>query len=348
MEIQKKYMARCLQLAELGQGYARPNPLVGAVLVYNNIIIGEGFHEFFGGPHAEVNCIKNVPESHIKFIPYSTLYVSLEPCSHFGKTPPCTDLIIANKIKNVVIGTRDTFSEVNGRGVEKLVAAGISVTENVLESECKILNRRFFTFHNFKRPYILLKWAQSSDLKIALNNSTNLKISDPLTDILVHKWRSYEHTILVGTKTAILDNPELNNRMWYGANPIRMVLDRNLKIPLNSKIYNLSSPTIIINEIKEETHNHITFKKLSGNFIKELLSYCYAKNIQSILVEGGAKTLQEFIDCNLWDEARIITNKSMHVGDGINSPTLTNHKKIDSFNIRNDEISVYNNSLFNK
>lgn len=348
MDTHIKYMTRCLELAGLGHGYVRPNPLVGAVLVYNDKIIGEGFHELFGGAHAEVNCIKNVSEQHRKFIPFSTLYVSLEPCAHFGKTPPCTDLIIANKIKKVVIGTRDPFSEVNGRGVEKLVAAGIHVIENVLESECKLLNKRFFTFHKFKRPYIVLKWAQSSDLKIASENSSNLKISNPVSEMIVHKWRSLEHAILVGTRTALLDNPELTNRQWYGTNPIRLVLDRNLDIPAHSKIYNNCSRTIIINETKEGEDSNIIFKKLSGNIISELLKYCFQENIQSIFIEGGATTLQRFIDSNLWDEAKIITNKLMKIPGGLDAPKLSNYKKSNSFNLLNDEVSIYCNTSVNK
>lgn len=232
------YMQRCLQLAQLAAGHTAPNPMVGAVLVHDGVIIGEGYHKQYGGPHAEVNCINSVAEEHKHLIPSSFIYVSLEPCAHYGKTPPCADLIIRNKIPKVVVGCRDPFKQVDGKGIEKLVNAGIDVTVGVLEKECRQVNRRFFTFHTQHRPYVLLKWAQTGDGKIASYSEERLLISNDISNKLVHKWRSEEAAILVGTNTALMDNPSLTNRLWSGKSPIRLVIDMDLRLPKHLQLFN--------------------------------------------------------------------------------------------------------------
>jgi diaminohydroxyphosphoribosylaminopyrimidine deaminase/5-amino-6-(5-phosphoribosylamino)uracil reductase len=250
LTIHEKYMRRCIELAQNGAGYVAPNPMVGAVLVHEDRIIGEGFHQHYGGPHAEVNCINSVSEEDRNLITRSTLYVSLEPCAHQGKTPPCADLIIVNKISEVVIGCRDPFKEVNGKGIEKLKGAGVNVIYGVLESECQQLNKRFFTFYTQHRPYIILKWAETADRKIAANGTERLFISNEQTNRLVHKWRSEEASILVGTNTALLDDPELNTRYWNGPSPIRLIVDMGLSLPSSLKIFNGKQRTIIFNTVK--------------------------------------------------------------------------------------------------
>ena len=232
-------MHRCLELAQLAAGNTAPNPMVGSVLVHNDKIIGEGYHQVYGQAHAEVNCISSVKPEHQGLIPQSTIYVSLEPCAHFGKTPPCADLIIKHQIPKVVVGCRDPFVQVNGKGIEKLQAAGIEVTVGVLEKECKELNKRFFTFHTEHRPYIILKWAQTADLKIAAEDYGRVLISNAQSNRIVHKWRSEEMAILVGTNTALFDDPELNTRLWPGGHPIRLVVDMNLRLPSSLKLFNV-------------------------------------------------------------------------------------------------------------
>ncbi|MGC4038923.1 MAG: bifunctional diaminohydroxyphosphoribosylaminopyrimidine deaminase/5-amino-6-(5-phosphoribosylamino)uracil reductase RibD [Chitinophagaceae bacterium] len=255
----EKYMQRCLQLAALGAGFVAPNPMVGAVLVYNNRIIGEGWHQKYGEAHAEVNCINSVIQEDKQFISSSVLYVSLEPCAHHGKTPPCADLIIRDKIPKVVIGCRDPFKEVDGKGIEKLKQAGVEVVLNVLEKECTELNKRFFTFYTKHRPYIILKWAQTNDLRISSGNDERLLISNEFSNRLVHKWRSEEAAILVGTNTAMSDDPELTTRLWSGPSPVRLVIDMELKLPLSLKIFNNSSRTIVFNKIKHEDSGNISY-----------------------------------------------------------------------------------------
>ena len=245
-------MSRCIELAKLGAGFTAPNPMVGAVLVYDNRIIGEGYHRHYGHAHAEVNCIASVKKEDEPFIRQSVLYVSLEPCAHHGKTPPCADLIIEKKIPMVVVGSRDPFKEVDGKGIEKLQAAGVEVQEDVLEKECIDLNKRFFTFHTWRRPYIILKWAQSDDGKIAKTGHSRVLISNDYTNRLVHKWRSEEASILVGTNTALMDNPSLDTRLWKGPNPVRLVVDKNLALPASLNVFDQKIKTIIFNTLKHE------------------------------------------------------------------------------------------------
>jgi diaminohydroxyphosphoribosylaminopyrimidine deaminase/5-amino-6-(5-phosphoribosylamino)uracil reductase len=325
-------MSRCIQLAELGGGNAAPNPMVGAVLVDENKIIGEGYHQEYGKAHAEVNCINSVSEENIHLIEKSTLYVSLEPCSHFGKTPPCTDLIIKNKIQKVVIGTKDINNKVSGKGIEKLKNEGVEVVTGIFENECKELNKRFFTFHQKQRPYIILKWAQSANGKIGSDNDKRILISNDYSNRLVHKWRSEEAAILVGFNTALKDNPSLTTRLWKGKNPLRIVIDKKLNLPASLKMYReetyltgRQANTAIFNFEKNSIEKNLHYIKIKKeNFLEEILHSIYDLNIQSVLIEGGAKTLQSFIDAGLWDEARVITNEKMIIEKGIASPEMKN------------------------
>ena len=317
-------MNRCLQLAKLGEGNVTPNPMVGSILVYDNKIIGEGCHQKYGEAHAEVNCINNVKDEHKTLISASRLYVSLEPCSHFGKTPPCVDLIISNKIPKVIIGCKDIFKEVSGRGIKKMRDANIEVIENILEAACIDLNKRFFTFHNKFRPYIILKWAQSSNGKIA-SGDKRIFISNDYSNRLVHKWRSEEASVLIGTNTAFADDPSLTTRLWKGKNPVRIIIDKELKLSSSLKIFNGESKSIIYNTSKNFTEGNLFYIKLEReNFIEDLIHSLFEMNVQSILVEGGAKTLQSFIDANLWDEARVITNTELIIENGIAAPQMKN------------------------
>ncbi|MBC7509804.1 MAG: bifunctional diaminohydroxyphosphoribosylaminopyrimidine deaminase/5-amino-6-(5-phosphoribosylamino)uracil reductase RibD [Ferruginibacter sp.] len=336
-------MHRCLQLAKLGAGTVAPNPMVGAVLVYKNSIIGEGYHQQYGQAHAEVNCINYVKATDQSLIEKSTLYVSLEPCAHYGKTPPCADLIIKNKIPNVVIGCRDSYTEVDGKGIQKLQQAGIKVVTGILGKDALELNKRFFTFHTKHRPYIILKWAQSADGKIANEDFSAVKISSEITNRLVHKWRSEEAAILIGTNTALHDNPSLTNRLWQGNNPIRLVIDRQIKLPAFLYIFDGAVKTIVFNQVKSEEQPNVIFYKLTAgeDMLADLLNALHQLNIQSVLVEGGAVLLKSFIDKNYWDEARVITNQQLTIGDGINAPQLKNNSLINTEKIGSDLISFY-------
>ena len=339
-------MKRCIELAELGAGNVAPNPMVGAVLVYNNKIIGEGYHEKFGEPHAEVNCITSVQESDRHLIKDSTLYVSLEPCAHFGKTPPCADLIIQQNIQHIVIGCRDSFEKVNGAGVSKLVAAKIKVEIGILERECKDLNRRFFTFHNKKRPYIILKWAQSNDDFIAGENFTKTKISNIYTDHLVHKWRSQEAAILVGSNTIKTDNPSLTIRLWTGKNPVRVIIDESIKLAENVAVFNQDADTIVINRSLSAVKNNVEFYKINEDqsATEAVLECLYKRQINSVFIEGGTKTLQYFINAGLWDEARVITNTTLFLNKGVSTPLLNGQTIISSLNIFTDRIDFFLNN----
>ena len=310
-------MQVCIDLALKGFPLAMPNPLVGCVIVHKHKIIGQGYHKQYGSHHAEVNAIGNVENKDL--LKESTLYVSLEPCAHHGKTPPCADLIIKHKIPKVVIGSLDTFSEVNGKGIERLRSTGVEVITSVLEDECREINRRFFTFHEKKRPYIILKWAQTSDGFIApLDQREPLWISSSESKTLVHQWRSQEQSILVGRKTAFLDNPQLTTREFEGKNPIRIVLDKNLNLPKSLAIFNDEAPTLIVNDsLSSECHIQVDFE----NLLPSLLDKLYESNIQSVIVEGGSQTLNTFINSNSWDEARIFTSKKT-LEEGIQSPVI--------------------------
>ena len=339
-------MQRCIQLARLGCGYVAPNPMVGAVLVYNNLIIGEGYHQQYGGAHAEVNCIKSVAENNKELIPQSTLYVSLEPCAHFGKTPPCANLIIGYKIPRVVIGCADLFAKVNGKGISLLMDAGIEVMVGILEKECIQLNKRFFKFHQKKRPYIVLKWAQSVNGIIGSNSTKRLMISNESTNRIVHRWRSEEAAIMVGSNTVLKDNPKLNNRLWTGNQPIRLVLDRNNIIDSKSNVLDGSQKTIIFNNTSSKESGATVYHKLNEDqdTIQQIIDYAYQHNIQSVLVEGGATLLQLFINQNCWDEARVITNTTLHVEEGVKAPQLSKYTLTKQENILSDLISYYSSN----
>jgi len=318
--------------------------MVGAVLVHDDRIIGEGFHQKYGQAHAEVNCINAVEQKDVHLIPEASLYVSLEPCAHFGKTPPCTDLIIDKKIAKIVIGCSDPFEQVDGKGIEKLRSSGTEIITGVLENECKELNKRFFTFHTLRRPYIILKWAQTGDNKIAKDNR-RLAISNEYTNRIVHKWRSEEMAILVGANTALLDDPQLTTRLWPGKNPVRMVIDMDLKLPSSLTLFDGHNRTIVFNRIKQEEDGNQVYYRLKGrkNMVRQILEALYSLQIQSVLIEGGAKLLQSFIDEGLWDEARIITNEQMIIGEGLTAPVLQHHQLQSFENIFSDTILTYKN-----
>lgn len=337
------YMSRCLQLAKLGEGYTAPNPMVGAVLVHQQRIIGEGYHQRYGEAHAEVNCVNNVQEKDLSLVPQSTLYVSLEPCSHTGKTPPCTDLIIRMGIKKVVIGAVDSHKAVDGSGIRRLQAAGVDVRVNVLEKECHELNRRFYTFHEHGRPYIILKWAQTADGYIGTGTRDRLLISNEYTNRLVHKWRHEEAAILVGANTALADNPSLTNRLWVGKNPVRILLDAALRVPLSFKILDNQAQTIIFNAEKEAQESHLIYKKWDARSgLHSLLQMLRSMEIQSVFVEGGAHTLQSFIDAGVWDEARIISNPKLLAGKGVSAPALpASAYMAEQYSCMGDEIYIW-------
>ena len=317
-------MYRCLQLAENGCGNVSPNPLVGSVIVYNNKIIGEGYHIKAGEAHAEVNAIHSVINKDL--LSKSTLYVNLEPCAHFGKTPPCADLIIQHKIPNVIIGCSDPFSKVAGKGIEKLRNAGINVTTGILEEEAIFLNRRFFTFHTKKRPYIILKWAQTIDKLIDRKREISEKpsvISNQEAHRLSHLWRSQEDSIMIGTNTAIMDNPNLTTREVFGKNPIRVVLDQHCTLSEKLNLFNDQSQTIVFNNCKETVKDNIEFIKLDfrTKSLQPILNVLYQKNIQSIIVEGGAHLISSFLDQNLWDEVKVFVAPN-HLNNGVKAPQL--------------------------
>lgn len=331
-------MARCIELASKGAGNVAPNPMVGAVLVHAGRIIGEGYHRQYGGPHAEVNCFNAVAPSDEPLLPESVLYVSLEPCAHFGKTPPCADLIVRKGVQKVVIGCRDPFESVNGKGIERLRDAGIDVVEGVLEKDCVELNKRFFTFHQKQRPYIILKWAQTADGKIAAASTERLLISNAVVNTLVHRWRSEEAAILVGTNTALLDDPMLNNRLWIGPSPLRMVLDMHLRLPRTLQLFTDGHPVVVYNEKQAATEGAVIYQQLAPeqSLLPQILRYCYQQRIQSVLVEGGAQLLQSFIAEGLYDEVRIITNTDLTIGEGLAAPVT------DEMNLYKEELILNN------
>lgn len=350
LAIHEKYMQRCLHLAQLGEGSAAPNPMVGAVLVHEDVIIGEGYHKQFGEAHAEVNCVQSVAPENRPLIQRATMYVSLEPCSHFGKTPPCADLIIQQKIPQVVVGCADPFKEVAGRGIDKLKAAGISVTVGVLEKQCRWLNKRFVTFQEKQRPYIILKWAQTADGCIAGENFRRVAISNEYSNRLVHRMRSQNMGLLIGTNTALQDNPELATRLWPGKSPIRLVLDKALRLPASLKLFNGERQTIVFNYLKHEQQHHLLYYQLpaKAGLVQEIIAALYVLKIQSIMIEGGAQLLQLFIDVGLWDEAVVITNQELVLGSGIAAPQLTQARLVQVQTLFSDTIHTYaqqNNTL---
>jgi diaminohydroxyphosphoribosylaminopyrimidine deaminase/5-amino-6-(5-phosphoribosylamino)uracil reductase len=347
MNLHETYMQRCLDLALLGAGSVAPNPMVGAVLVYENRIIGEGYHQVFGQAHAEVNCLNSVKQEDQPFISQSTLYVSLEPCSHFGKTPPCSMLIVKHGIPKVVIACQDPFPKVAGTGIEALKQAGVEVVVGVLEPEALALNKRFICFHQNKRPFIILKWAQTANRKIAGKGEERLMITNELTNRLVHRWRSEAAAILVGYRTALKDNPRLDNRYWQGNAPIRMVIDRDLSLPSHLHLMDGSQRTIVWNQVKNNAAPNLDHVLLDAHndVLEQILTASYQMGIQSLFVEGGAALLQSFIDKALWDEARIISNEQLSIDTGLDAPVLKQAERFHTEQIQTDNIHFFHPSV---
>jgi len=343
MEKHSAYMHRCLQLAKMGSGYVAPNPLVGAVLVFEDRIIGEGYHEIYGSAHAEVNCLASVQAADKQYIARSTLYVSLEPCAHFGKTPPCTNLIIEHNIPKVVVGCRDPFPLVDGKGIEQLQQAGIEVIVGVEENTCKQLNKRFFTFHQKHRPFVVLKWAQTANLKINQFGNERLFITNDYSNRLVHKWRSEEAAIMVGTNTALADNPTLTTRLWSGRHPVRIVIDMDLRLPDDLILFNQKYPTIVFNTIKQEEEENLLWCKISSekSLVQQMMTILYNLQMQSVIVEGGATLIQTFIDEGVFDQICIITNNNIIVTEGLAAPDLPLLRKEKEFDLLTDTITIY-------
>ena len=339
------YMDRCLQLAELGRGKVAPNPMVGAVVVFDDMIIGEGFHQNFGGAHAEVNAINSVKDKSL--LKSATIYVNLEPCSHYGKTPPCSDLIIQNEIPRVVIGCQDSYSEVSGKGIAKLRNANCEIVVGVLEKECRNLNKRFFTFHDKQRPYIILKWAQTQDRFMDKTRNEGDKgvnwITHQETKILVHQWRSEEQAIMVGTNTVINDNPELTVREVAGNSPIRIILDRQCKLDTSLKVFNDRAKTIVFNTEKSTIQNNVEYIKVAFESIllQSIMEELHRRDIQSVIVEGGKQLLESFIKDDFWDEARILIGDKKYT-EGLKAPTIL-HSPIHEFTVGSDQVKLYQN-----
>lgn len=336
------FMQRCLELAQRGRGMVAPNPMVGSVLVNENRIIGEGFHQQYGKAHAEVNCIQSVATADQDLIQASTLYVSLEPCAHFGKTPPCADLIIQHKIPKVIIACNDSFDQVNGKGIEKLKAAGVDVQIGLLQKQAVELNKRFFTYHEQRRPYIILKWAETANGIMGRVSNERLMISGSFTQMLVHQWRNEEHAILVGTNTVLKDNPQLTDRYFNKRQPIRIILDRELKVTDDYHVMNAASITYVMNQKINQVKENIHWIKIDDWSLENLLKKWHELHIQSILVEGGYKLLQSFLDENIWDELRVIQNNQVvDILDPIASPKIPKAFLQETLPMENDTIFTY-------
>lgn len=332
------FMQRALELAERGKGTVRPNPLVGCVLVHDGKIIGEAYHQQYGGPHAEVNAISSVTD--LKLLAGATAYVSLEPCSHWGKTPPCANLLIEKGIKSVQVATLDPNPLVAGKGIQLLQDAGIEVTVGLLEQEARWQNRRFFCQQEKHRPYLILKWAQTQDGFLAGENFDSKWISGNQSRQLVHQWRAEEQAILIGKNTALHDNPRLNVRDWSGTDPIRVVLDSKLELPAHLNLFDQQIPTLCYNTLKNETHPNLEWIKLSEeNFLEALLADLHARNIQSMLIEGGSQVLQQFLAAGLWDESRVFT-APIQFERGISAPKLI-QTPAKSYTVGQDQLDLY-------
>lgn len=348
MKIHEKYISRCIEIARSGLGTTAPNPMVGAIIVHNKKIIGEGYTSPYGGAHAEVNAINSVAD--ISLLKEATLYVTLEPCSHFGKTPPCADLIIRHQIRTVVIGLLDPHRKVSGKGIARLRDSGCEVIVGVLEAACREHHKRFLTFHEKKRPYIILKWAETADGFIAPEKEKRNKNPEPFwitnqrSRQFVHQWRSEEQAILVGTNTVMADNPSLNVRNWNGKNPLRVVLDRKLKIPHDFDVLDGNTPTLVFTDIKEASRYKqgvdYAIVDFSNNLTKQIGKILYENNVTSIIIEGGATTLQTFLHDQLWDEARVFIGKSFFK-KGIKAPRIKG-EIISEHRIEGDILKTYN------
>lgn len=335
------YMRRAFELARLGAGSVSPNPLVGCVIVVNEKIIGEGWHMKFGDPHAEVNAVATVSDRAI--LREATVYVNLEPCSHHGKTPPCADMLIRNEVKKVVIANADPNPLVAGAGIEKLRKAGIEVVTGVMEKEGLEFNRRFFTFIGKERPYLILKWAQTEDGFIARENYDSKWISNTESRKLVHRWRSEEDAVLVGAGTAAHDNPRLNVRDWQGRNPVRVVLDRSLRLNRELHLFDHSQPTLCYNTELDSKEENLVFVNLNAdNFIGDMMTDLYRRNIQSVIIEGGAQIITAFMKLSLWDEARVFQSEEKFL-KGIPAPVVMG-RLVEETQIQNDVLRVYKRS----
>lgn len=335
-----KFMRRAIELAELGRGSVSPNPMVGSVIVYNELIIGEGYHEKYGQAHAEVNAIASVKDKLL--LKEATLYVSLEPCAHYGKTPPCADLIVKHQLKEVIIAAIDSNPLVEKKGIQKLQQAGIAVTTGVLEQEVRKQNVRFFTQMEKKRPYIILKWAQTKDGFVARTNFDSKWISNSLSRQQVHRWRTEEDAILVGTNTARYDNPRLNARDWYGKDPLRLVIDRELKLDESLHLFDGLQDTIIYNNKLNKKDSRTEWVKINVPIhAKEIVEDLQTRNIQSLIVEGGAAVLGDFIAHDLWDEARVFTGNAKF-GLGIPAPRLLSIPSA-HYTFKDDLLAIYHN-----
>ena len=340
MDRNVQFMRRALELAEWGRGRVSPNPMVGCVIVHGDLIIGEGYHQQYGGAHAEPNAVNSV--YHPALLKEATVYVTLEPCAHFGKTPPCAQLLIEKQVQKVVVAVKDPNPLVAGKGIQMLREAGIEVEVGVLEKEAAALNKRFFTQIQKKRPYVILKWAQTKDGFVARGDYSSKWISNAHSRQLVHRWRAEEDAIMVGTKTAYYDNPRLNTRDWEGKNPVRIVIDKKLTLDNNLHLFDHSQPTICYNLEKEDTEENLSFVKLNQDFgIQDILDDLRHRNIQSLIVEGGSFLLQTFISEELWDEARVFIGDT-RFGNGIPAP-LFNQKPEAMRNIMGDLLCIYRN-----
>ncbi|MBB3697786.1 bifunctional diaminohydroxyphosphoribosylaminopyrimidine deaminase/5-amino-6-(5-phosphoribosylamino)uracil reductase RibD [Flammeovirga yaeyamensis] len=340
--MEEKYMYRALQLAQLGKGNVSPNPMVGAVIVHNGKIIGEGYHKKYGEPHAEVNAVASVKEEDKHLLSEAEMYVTLEPCSHYGKTPPCADLIVRNKLKKVYVCNLDPNPLVAGRGIKRIEDAGIKVETKILEKEGFEINKRFFKAMTQQLPYVMLKYAQTKDGFVARENFDSKWISNAQSRQLVHKMRAEEDAILVGRNTAQYDNPSLTVRDWTGNHPTRIVIDRYLKLPKDYHLFDQLVPTIVYNVQQNETSDNLSYVLLpEENFFKSLLEDLFKRGLHSVIVEGGGFVLQEFIDQNLWDEAHVFTSSTAEFGKGVAAPQLKNYQKVSSRNILGDNYSIY-------
>lgn len=338
MEMHAQYMRRALELAEWGRGNVSPNPMVGCVIVHDGVIIGEGFHKVYGGPHAEVIAVNSVENPEL--LPESTVYVTLEPCAHYGKTPPCANLLVEKRVKKVVIAAFDSNPLVGGKGIKILKDAGIEVETGILDQEARSQNRRFFTQIEKKRPYVILKWAQTLDGFVARKDYSSKWISNSLSRQQVHKWRAEEDAILVGRNTAHYDDPSLNVRDWVGKNPLRLVIDRQLQLSPGLKLFDHGIPTVCYNLKKSETNGNLEWKKLSPKFeIEEILDDLQERKIQSLIVEGGSFLLNKFIESELWDEARVFTSQVKFL-EGIKAPQIS-HPASERVHFLEDELAIY-------
>jgi len=338
MELDELFMQRALELAELGRGKVSPNPMVGCVIVHEGVIIGEGYHEKYGKPHAEVNAINSVRNHDL--LSESTVYVTLEPCAHYGKTPPCANLLMEKKVKRVVIAAVDLNPLVGGKGIQIIKDAGIEVATGIMEKAALFQNRRFFTQIAKKRPYVILKWAQTQDGFVARKDYSSKWISNSRSRQLVHKWRAEEDAILVGKNTAKYDDPALNVREWVGSNPIRLVIDSRLELPESLKLFDEAVPTVCYNTVKSENKGSLEYVKLKSDFsVQDILEDLEKRKIQSLIVEGGSFLLQKFLASSLWDEARVFTGQN-RFEEGIKAPSIS-FPASETFSIEGDLLQIY-------